>query len=88
MSNLNKKPKINTLFRLQFEKGQNAFVLLYPEGMIKLNDTAATILQYCDGSNSLNDIIASLKQRFAQAPGIEDDVIAFIDEAREKQWIK
>jgi len=33
-------PAINPLFRLQFEKAQDSWVLLYPEGMVKLNQSA------------------------------------------------
>ena len=36
-------------FRLQFEPAQGCHVLLYPEGMIKLNDSASEILQQVDG---------------------------------------
>lgn len=88
MLNLATQPKINCIFRLQFEESQNGFVLLYPEGMIKLNDTATTILQYCDGSHSLGDIINNLKERFDNSADIENDVITFAQQAYEKQWLK
>lgn len=70
MLDLTTQPKINHIFRLQFEESQNNFVLLYPEGMIKLNDSAANILQYCDGNHSLDDIINSLKERFGNSADI------------------
>lgn len=81
------QPKINPIFRMQFEKIQNNFVLLYPEGMIKLNESAATILQHCDGNRSLNDIINTLEQRFDD-PELKNDVLAFIQQAYVKQWLK
>ncbi|CAC9503121.1 Coenzyme PQQ synthesis protein D [uncultured Gammaproteobacteria bacterium] len=88
MLDLTTQPKINHIFRLQFEESQNNFVLLYPEGMIKLNDSAANILQYCDGNHSLDDIINSLKERFGNSADIENDVTEFIQQAYEKQWLK
>jgi pyrroloquinoline quinone biosynthesis protein D len=88
MLDLTTQPKIKHIFRLQFEESQNNFVLLYPEGMIKLNDSAANILQYCDGNHSLDDIINSLKERFGNSADIENDVTEFIQQAYEKQWLK
>ncbi|MCY3119803.1 pyrroloquinoline quinone biosynthesis peptide chaperone PqqD, partial [Acinetobacter baumannii] len=40
------------------------FVILYPEGMIKLNESAGAIGQYIDGTNNVSAIIAQLKQQF------------------------
>ena len=37
-------PRIHRHFRLQWEEAQGCHVLLYPEGMVKLNDSAALIL--------------------------------------------
>lgn len=33
-------PKLEILFRFQWEEAQQAYVLLYPEGMVKLNGPA------------------------------------------------
>ena len=43
------KPTIAHGLRLQWEPAQEAHVLLYPEGMVKLNGSAAAILSRCDG---------------------------------------
>ena len=43
------KPAIGRGLRLQWEPAQNAHVLLYPEGMIKLNGSAGEIMKRCDG---------------------------------------
>jgi pyrroloquinoline quinone biosynthesis protein D len=37
--------KLKPIFRLQWEPAQNAHVLLYPEGMVKLNQSAGEILK-------------------------------------------
>ena len=79
-------PAIERRFRLQWEAAQNAHVLLYPEGMIKLNASAGEILKRCDGKATLADITASLEQSFA-ASGLSGDVFAFIAMAVEKKWV-
>jgi pyrroloquinoline quinone biosynthesis protein D len=35
------KPCLSRLFRMQWEEVQNNYVLLYPEGLVKLNQSAA-----------------------------------------------
>jgi pyrroloquinoline quinone biosynthesis protein D len=73
--------------RLQFEEAQNCWVILYPEGMIKLNGSSAEIMKRVDGSRSVAAIIDDLKQAF---PGVEldNDVYAFMEVAHEQQWIR
>lgn len=87
MPELPEKPQLSRLFRLQFEKTQNAYVLLYPEGMVKLNDSAAEILKRCDGNRNIADIVADLEQSFATT-GLQDDVVSFMHAAQERGWIK
>lgn len=80
-------PRIGHGFRLQWEPVQNAHVLLYPEGMVKLNGSAGEILVRCDGVRSVAAIVAELEQRFGQ-DGLERDVIAFLDLARAQNWVE
>ncbi|ACA86531.1 pyrroloquinoline quinone biosynthesis peptide chaperone PqqD [Shewanella woodyi] len=80
-------PKMNPLFRLQFEKAQGCFVLLYPEGMVKLNESAAEILQLVDGSASVDEIHKQLQHKFPQAGDIRHDIEEFLLVAQEKRWI-
>ncbi|MGP0846126.1 pyrroloquinoline quinone biosynthesis peptide chaperone PqqD [Serratia sp. CY83965] len=74
-------------YRLQWEQVQNSHVILYPEGMAKLNDSAAAILQLVDGHTTLNGIIAQLNARFPGAEGLADDVLEFFQRAYEKKWV-
>jgi pyrroloquinoline quinone biosynthesis protein D len=80
------RPAIDRRFRLQWESAQNAHVLLYPEGMIKLNTSAGEILKRCDGQATIADITASLEQSFSTG-GLSDEVIAFIAMAVENKWV-
>ncbi|MDO6459564.1 pyrroloquinoline quinone biosynthesis peptide chaperone PqqD [Granulosicoccaceae sp. 1_MG-2023] len=88
MNDLNRIPQINPHYRFQFEKAQNCYVLLYPEGMVKLNPSAGEILSRVDGQQSVGEIIAALQAQFPDAPGLADDVLAFMSDAESKNWLK
>jgi pyrroloquinoline quinone biosynthesis protein D len=74
-------------FRLQWEPAQNAHVLLYPEGMVKLNQSAGEILKRCDGTRELDALIAELEQAF-NATGLGAEVRAFIADAHSRGWLE
>jgi pyrroloquinoline quinone biosynthesis protein D len=74
-------------FRLQWEPAQNAHVLLYPEGMVKLNGSAGEILRRCDGARTLKEIVADLEQTFNQKD-LAPDVHDFVAFAREQGWLE
>ena len=48
-----KTPTWRTGYRYQYEPAQKGHVLLYPEGMIKLNDSAALIGGLIDGQRDV-----------------------------------
>jgi pyrroloquinoline quinone biosynthesis protein D len=79
-------PKIANGYRLQFEEAQDTWVLLYPEGMVKLNPSASEILQRCDGKACVEDIVATLEKAF-DTSGLSQDVHAFLAIARQQHWI-
>ena len=79
-------PRIAGHFRLQFETAQDAWVLLFPEGMIKLNQSAGEILQRCDGMRTVAVLVAELEQAFGQS-GLEPEVLSFLGIAREQGWV-
>jgi len=62
------RPALDPLFRLQWEVAQDAWVLLYPEGMVQLNQSAAEILRRCDGRRQIDDIVAELQALFGRNP--------------------
>jgi pyrroloquinoline quinone biosynthesis protein D len=72
--------------RLQWEEAQQAHVLLYPEGMVKLNASAAEILKRCDGTRTVDVIVAELEQAFG-ATNLSGDVGAFLDIAAKQGWV-
>ncbi len=81
------RPAVATMFRLQFEPTQDSWVLLYPEGMVKLNTPAAEILRRCDGHRSIDEIVAELEQAFAST-ALREDVLTFLSQARQRGWLQ
>jgi pyrroloquinoline quinone biosynthesis protein D len=86
MNDLPKHPKLNRLFRLQWEEVQQAYVLLYPEGMVKLNQSAAEILKRCDGTQTIPEIVISCEAAFSTT-GLYDQIVGMLQTAFEKDWI-
>ncbi len=84
---LNDRPEINPLYVFRWEEPEKAFLLLYPEGIIKLNDSAGNILNLCDGERSLENIIAELEKLFG-VDDLQDDVYKFMEVAVGKGWIR
>lgn len=80
-------PRVARGFRLQWEEAQGCHVLLYPEGMVKLNRSAGEILARCDGSRDIAAIVADLEQAFA-SPGLRPEVEAFLTMAIGKRWLR
>ena len=78
---------VNSHFQLQFEDKQDCFVLLYPEGMVQLNQSAGEIMNLCDGKNSCMNIVQQLEEKF-QTTGLEAQVIDFLKEALDRSWIE
>ena len=81
------RPAIAHGMLLQWEPAQDAHVLLYPEGMVKLNGTAAAILTRCDGARTLDDIVADLERSYG-ASALMADVQSFVSFALEKRWLE
>lgn len=80
-------PRIGRGFRLQWEPAQDCHVLLYPEGMVKLNQSGGEILKRCDGQRSIAAIVAELEQAFATT-GLERDVLGFVEIAGKQRWLE
>ena len=81
------KPSVASMFRLQWEEVQQSWVLLYPEGMVKLNTSASEILKRLDGEKTLQALIAELETAF-EATGLQKEVLGFLDIAMKQGWVK
>jgi pyrroloquinoline quinone biosynthesis protein D len=80
------RPRVGAGFRLQWEEAQTSFVLLYPEGMVKLNQSAGEIMKRCDGKADVSGIVADIESAF-NAQGLEGDVRGFIEVAAKQRWL-
>lgn len=74
-------------FRFQWEPAQQAHVLLYPEGMVKLSGSAGEIMKRVDGNATVQSIVEDLEKTF---PGVDlrNDVTAFLEVAHGNGWIR
>jgi len=81
-------PVMAPTFRLQWEEVQNSFVILYPEGMVKLNPAAGEILSRCDGEHDVAAIVEELEHKFPDAEGLRADISNFLSTAYDQQWIQ
>ena len=86
MSTLPNQPKLSRRFRLQYEEAQSRWVLLYPEGMVQLNDSAAEILRRCDGRHTVAEIVTELESLF-DTRGIAPQVHELLAEGTRRGWL-
>jgi pyrroloquinoline quinone biosynthesis protein D len=74
--------------RFQWEEAQNSYVILFPEGMVKLHGGAGEVIKRLDGKATVGDVIAELKVAFPDAENIESDIIGMYELANSKAWIR
>ena len=78
--------KLNPNFQFQWEEKQNCYVLLYPEGMVQLNQSAGEILNLCDGNKKKKKINKTLCEKF-EVEDLTKDITVFLIEAKNRNWI-
>ncbi|PPD31126.1 MAG: pyrroloquinoline quinone biosynthesis peptide chaperone PqqD [Methylomonas sp.] len=79
--------QFSPMHRLQWEEAQQKYVILYPEGMVELNQSSAEILKLCDGSRNLPQIVSDLEATFATS-GLTNDITNFLNVALQNGWIR
>jgi coenzyme PQQ biosynthesis protein PqqD len=77
------RPRLVTGARLRYDEVREEHLLLIPEGAVKLNATAAEVLELCDGERSLDDIVGALAERYDGAD-LRDDVVELVDAMTQK----
>ena len=78
---------INPHYGFQWEPAQQCHVLLFPEGLVKLSESAAEILRLCQQPTTLEALLDELEQMFPGVEGLESDVREFLNDARDQEWI-
>jgi pyrroloquinoline quinone biosynthesis protein D len=74
--------------RFQWEEAQQNYVILFPEGMVKLHGGAGEVLKRLDGKATVGDVVADLKATFPDADNIEADIIGMFELALSKGWLR
>ena len=77
------RPRLVTGARLQYDDVREEHLLLVPEGAVRLNPTAAAVLELCDGERSLDEIVGTLSERYAGAD-LRDDVLGLVNGLTQK----
>lgn len=78
--------EINPVYLFRWEEPQQAYVLLYPEGVVKVNETAATILKMCDGNRRAEQIVSELNDVYTT--NVSESVYKFLEVSHAKGWIR
>ncbi len=77
------RPRLVTGARLRYDEVREEHVLLIPEGAVRLNPSAAEVLELCDGERSLDDIVGALSARYEGAD-VRDDILELVDAMAER----
>ncbi|MGE4404192.1 pyrroloquinoline quinone biosynthesis peptide chaperone PqqD [Pseudomonas sp.] len=82
--------EIRPPFLFRWEDSQQAHVLLYPEGIVKLNATGGEILKRCDGRTTVAELIEQLSRSYdaADPATIRDGILKFLEVSHGKGWIR
>jgi len=80
--------KLARHYRFQWEEAQQCYVLLFPEGMIKLNGGAGEVIKRVDGTKTVSDVVHELETTFPDVPDLQKDILAMFELAVEKSWLE
>jgi len=72
------RPRLVTGARLLYDEVRGEHVLLVPEGLVRLNPTAAEVLELCDGERSLAEIVSALAARY-DGVDLRGDIRGLVD---------
>ena len=82
------RPRLAKGVRLQADSSTGKSVLLYPEGIVELNETADEILSRCDG-RTLREIVCELAEEYeADSEALAADVRETLADLQHRKLIK
>ena len=82
------QPRIAKGVRLQLDSATGKTVLLFPEGIVELNETALEILSRCDG-RTLSEIVSDLAEEYdADVAALAADVRETLADLNERKLIE
>lgn len=64
-------------------------VVLFPEGMIRVQGTGQNILELCDGQRTVQEIVVALSGRYGVADPVKitEDVSSFLEALQRKRIV-
>jgi len=82
------RPTLTKGVRLQIDASTGKTVLLYPEGIVELNETAHEILSRCDG-RTLGEIVRQLVEEYdADLEALDADVRDTLSDLERRKLIE
>ena len=82
------RPSLSKGVRLETDSITHKSVLLYPEGIVELNETAHEILSRCDG-RTLSEIISELAEEYeADSSALPADVRDTLSDLQRRKLIE
>lgn len=83
------RPQLPRGVRLREDKLRNRWVLLAPERLLTLNDSALLIVRRCDGDATVASIVNDLSREFAADPArVDNDVRVLLASLHEKLMVR
>jgi len=90
MSAINPQHHVNLAqgVRWQIDRATGDAVLLSPEGILLLNETAREVVARCDGKSTTAEIVSALAEEYEiSAAELENDVVECLDDLQRKKLI-
>jgi pyrroloquinoline quinone biosynthesis protein D len=80
------RPRLRRGTLLRYDRVRGCHVLMYPEGVLVLNDTAAAVLRHCDGAATIAEITTTLTGAYR---GVRDtDVLGVLARLVDRRMIE
>ncbi len=82
------RPRLSDKADLRMDPVTGEPVLLYPEGMLHLNESAHAILTLCDGNRTVEAVITALASQFeCSIDELKTDVWECLDQLKQRQLL-
>ncbi len=82
---LSERPRLAAYARLQWDGVRQKYVMVAPETLVVLNDTAFAVLTLCNGIQTLSEIIQQLNMQYRA--DVKQDVIRLMQRMAEKRLV-
>ncbi|HEY5041495.1 MAG TPA: pyrroloquinoline quinone biosynthesis peptide chaperone PqqD [Verrucomicrobiae bacterium] len=82
------KPRLADKARLKWDAVREKHLLLFPEGVLVLNQTAHDVLALCDGQRAVAEIVKTLVSQYAvEINAIDADVKEILQKLAQKTFV-